>query len=159
METCFGPAMPRSASELTEHLGYWLRFVSNHVSGEFARRLQVRGVKVVEWVLLRNLYDNPGLPPSELADRLGVTRGAVTKLADKLIVRSLIERTSSPGDGRAQSLSLTAKGRALVPVLAAMADENDAAYFDHLPVADRRALLRILKSIVERRNLAGPPID
>lgn len=151
--------MSRPASELTDHLGYWLRFVSNHVSGEFAGRLQARDVKVVEWVLLRNLYDSPGLAPSELAERLGVTRGSVTKLADKLIARSLVERTASQEDGRAQTLSLTGKGRSLVPALAAMADENDAAYFDHLAAADRRALLRILKSIIERRNLAGPPVD
>lgn len=151
--------MSRPASELTDHLGYWLRFVSNHVSGEFAGRLQARDVKVVEWVLLRNLYDSPGLAPSELAERLGVTRGSVTKLADKLIARSLVERTASQEDGRAQTLSLTGKGRSLVPALATMADENDAAYFDHLAAADRRALLRILKSIIERRNLAGPPVD
>ena len=31
--------MPRPASDLTSHLGYWLRYVSNHVSHAFARKL------------------------------------------------------------------------------------------------------------------------
>lgn len=150
--------MPRPASELTTHLGYWLRFVSNHVSGAFAHRLQAHDVKVAEWVLLRNLHDGPGLPPSELAERLGVTRGAVTKLADRLIERGVVRRTAAADDKRAQLLSLTASGRSLVPVLAAIADENDADFFDHLSAADRRALIRILSSVIERKNLAGMPL-
>lgn len=151
--------MPRPASELTAHLGYWLRLVSNHVSGEFADRLEARNIKVAEWVLLRNLHDIQGLPPSELADRLGVTRGAITKLADRLIARGLVKRTAAADDKRAQSLSLTTPGRALVPALAAIADANDADFFDHLSAADRRTLLRILTTIIERKNLAGIPLE
>ena len=37
---------------LETHLGYWLRRVSNHVSGAFARALQQRNVSVAEWVVL-----------------------------------------------------------------------------------------------------------
>ena len=74
--------MARAASELTAHLGYWLRFVSNHVSLAFARKLESRGVTVAEWVVLRELYESAPVAPSEVAERLGLTRGAITKLAD-----------------------------------------------------------------------------
>ena len=36
------------ASDLTSHLGYWLRHVSNHVSHAFARKLESRDVTVAE---------------------------------------------------------------------------------------------------------------
>ena len=35
---------------LEEHLGYWLRLVSNNVSASFARRLEKLDVSVSEWV-------------------------------------------------------------------------------------------------------------
>lgn len=151
--------MARPVSELSTHLGYWLRFVSNHVSGAFARRLEEHDVKVAEWVLLRHLFDGAGMHPSKLADLLGVTRGAITKLADRLIARGLVRRTSVEDDKRSHTLSLTAAGRSLVPGLAAAADKNDADFFGHLAAGDRRALMRILNSVIEHRSLAGTALD
>jgi len=152
-------ALPTSVSDLTAHLGYWLRFVSNHVSQAFARKVEARGVTVAEWVLMRQLLEVDALAPSRLAERMGMTRGAVTKLADRLIAKSLLVRAADPDDGRAQTLSLTPAGRALVPELAALADVNDAEFFDHLTPEDREALLRILRSIVERRGLKSLPVE
>src|SRR5262245_6285990 len=102
------PAPPVSA--LTDHLGYWLRLVSNAVSQNFARRLADREVTVAEWVVLRMLYEREPLAPSRLAAEMGMTRGAITKLAERLIAKGLVERTASPDDGRAQTLALTARG-------------------------------------------------
>ncbi|HVX06035.1 MAG TPA: MarR family transcriptional regulator [Rhodanobacteraceae bacterium] len=153
--------MPSSkpVPDLTAHLGYWLRFVSNHVSQAFARKVEANGVTVAEWVLMRRLLDEKGIPPSLLAERVGMTRGAITKLADRLIAKSLLVRLANPEDGRAQVLSLTPAGRALVPRLAALADVNDAEFFDHLPDRDRKALLRIFRGIVRKRGLKSLPID
>lgn len=149
----------RSTSDLTAHLGYWLRYVSNHVSQAFARKVEAHGVTVAEWVLMRQLLDVEALPPSRLADRMGMTRGAITKLADRLIAKSLLTRKPDPVDGRAQTLALTAKGRRLVPELAALADTNDSEFFDHLAPKDRAALVRILRDIVEKRGLKSLPVD
>jgi DNA-binding MarR family transcriptional regulator len=54
---------------------------------------------------------------------------------------------------------LTPKARRLVPDLAALADANDAEFFDHLAPKDRAALLRILRKIVEKRGLKSMPVD
>ena len=149
----------RSASDLTAHLGYWLRYVSNHVSQAFARKVEAHGVTVAEWVLMRQLFDEEALAPSRLAERMGMTRGAVSKLADRLIAKSLLVRTADPQDGRAQTLSLTRAGRSMVPKLAALADANDAEFFDLLPPKDRTALLHMLREIVEKRGLKSLPVD
>lgn len=146
-------------SNLQDHTGYWLRFVSNHVSQAFARAIEARGVSVAEWVVLRILFEKEAESPSNIAAQLAMTRGAVTKIADKLIIKALILRAADPEDGRAQVLSLTAKGRRLVPDLAGLADENDSAFFGHLSAADRKALTRILKEIVQQRALTSAPVD
>lgn len=144
-------------SHLTAHLGYWLRYVSNHVSYGFARKLQGRDVTVAEWVLMRELYGEAAAP-SRLADKLGMTRGAITKLADRLIAKALIERVANTDDLRGQTLALTETGRALVPDLASLADANDAAFFGHIEAAEREALIRLLQDIVKRHGLNAVPI-
>ena len=47
--------MSQPVPELTDHLGYWLRQVSNHVSQGFARKLAAQDVTVAEWAVMRVL--------------------------------------------------------------------------------------------------------
>jgi DNA-binding MarR family transcriptional regulator len=143
---------------LESHLGYWLRYVSNHVSHAFSLKLAARGVTVAEWVVLRELYDAESAP-SALADRLGMTRGAISKLADRLIAKGLIGRRPSAGDRRFQSLALTRQGRALTPKLAALADENDQEFFAPLDRATRETIAAAMKEIVRRMGLRAAPVD
>ena len=146
-------------SQLSSHLGFWLRYVSNHVSSAFARKVENHGVTVAEWVLMRHLLDAPALAPSRLAERMGMTRGAISKLSERLLAKALVKRTDDPSDGRAHALSLTGAGRQLVPQLAALADRNDAEFFEHLTDKERASLLRILKGIVSRQKLTRIPVD
>lgn len=146
-------------SDLTVHLGFWLRAVSNHVSQGFAARLAAKHVTVAEWVMLRALYDQPPTPPSRLADAMGMTRGAITKLADRLIAKTLVTRTASPDDGRAQTLTLTRSGSALVPELAALADRNDAESFAALSQGQRETLLHLLRHLAEHNRITTMPTD
>ena len=151
--------MPVEPSHLTSHLGYWLRYVSNHVSQAFARKLENRGVTVAEWVMLRELYGVESIAPSRLSGQMGMTRGAITKLADRLIVKALVVRNANPEDARAQTLELTPTGRDLVPELSALADQNDAEFFGHLATDERQSLERALKDIVARRGLTSIPLS
>lgn len=146
------PSQP-SPSHLTAHLGYWLRHVSNHVSQAFARKVEREGVTVAEWVLMRELYGQVEVAPSRLAERLGLTRGAISKLADRLLAKGLVVRRDDEADRRAHLLALSDDGRALIPTLSALADQNDAEFFDHLTPADRETVERVMKDVVERRGL------
>lgn len=133
--------------------------MSNHVSHAFARKLADKDVTVAEWVMMRALFGAEPTAPSLLADRMGLTRGAVTKLADRLIDKGLVARTANPADARAQTLSLTSRGQAFTPELAALADRNETECFAHLSPEDRRALERILKETTARLGLTASPID
>ena len=146
-------------STLTDHLGYWLRFVSNHVSHTFAQKLMRCDVTVAEWVVLRELHESAAVAPSDLAERLGLTRGAVSKLIDRLEAKMLVMRTVSQDDKRYQSVALSSAGTALVPDLCAIADENDATFFGHLSPAEREGMTVILREIIRRQGVKTIPMN
>lgn len=146
-------------SALQAHLGYWMRIVSNAVSQRFARQMESAGVTVAEWVFLRMLFDVEQIAPTALAERMGLTKGAVSRLADRLIEKDLVQREAHPEDKRAHTLALNAKGRTLVPRLAAMADQNDAVFFDVLDGSERQQLMRLLTKIVTAREMTNIPTD
>lgn len=145
------------AAPLDAHLGFWLRFVSNHVSARFRQLVEEEGATVTEWVALRTLYDEPLSTHSALIQALGMTKGAASKVISRLESKGLARRQVVPNRPREQVLSLTRKGRALVPKLAALADENEAHFFGHLPVAERQQLAKTLQELVVRHGFKEVP--
>ena len=144
---------------LRDHLGFWLRFVSNHVSYGFARKLSQADVTTAEWVILREMYDAPEHIPSELAERIGLTRGAVSRLLERLLQKGLATRREHAQDRRYQTVSLTSPGRKLVPVLARLADRNEQEFFAPLSVREHQVLTKILQKLASAHNLQTLPTE
>lgn len=146
-------------SDLKSHIGFWMRLVSNHVSHAFAGKLLESGVSVAEWVVLREMYGRDDISPSHIADFTGMTRGAVSKLVDRLVERKLVVRIDRTDDRRYQDIRLTASGDRLVPALGALADSNDHEFFAPLSKSERTTLLAILKKLAQANNLQKLPIE
>lgn len=144
---------------LHAHLGYWLRLVSNQVSGSFANALQERQLSVAEWVALNQIDRHPGITAAALADAMGMTRGAVSKVLDKLQAKNWLVRSASQRDSRANLLALTPSGKRLLPALAGIADDNDEHYFGVLAASDRRELRRLLHKLAEAHQINTVPVD
>lgn len=151
------PNKQNTPSALEAHLGFWLRFVSNHVSLRFQQLLEAEGVTVTEWVALRTLWSQDGTTHAELIRSLGMTKGAASKVVSRLEEKGLAGRQLADGRAREQSLGLTATGRALVPQLAALADANDAHFFGHLPASERQALTQAMQALVNHHQLKSIP--
>jgi DNA-binding MarR family transcriptional regulator len=151
-------AKKSEVSELEKHVGYWLRFVSNHVSHAFMQKVEAKGVTVAEWAVMREMLEAGPANPSQLAERLGITRGAISKLVERLCGKALAERTASGRDRRYQSVTLTAKGEKLVPMLARLADENDQEFFGHLRGDEQAGLVRLLRDVVHRHGWKDVPV-
>lgn len=145
-------------SRLDAHVGYWLRRVSSQFEHTLNRRLEYKGVTLTEWIVLRELYEED-LSPSILAERIGLTRGAVSKLARKLEGSLMLTQQPSVENGRAQVLSLTGGGRAVVSVFAVILDETDEEFFGHLTPDTRALIVANLREIIRRRGLGASPAD
>jgi DNA-binding MarR family transcriptional regulator len=153
--------MPDKAAvaDLEAHLGYWLRRVSNHVSGAFARSLQAEQVSVAEWVALRLIAGGEHMTPGKLAEAMGMTRGAVSKILDKLEAKDWVANVANPNDSRVQWLSLTRRGSRLLPRLAALAEKNDEHFFGCLDKSEHAALLRLLKKLTQFHRFNDTAVD
>jgi DNA-binding MarR family transcriptional regulator len=148
-----------TVSDLKKHVGFWLRFVSNHVSHAFARKLLASGVTVAEWVVMREMFDDEETSPGILAEGIGMTRGGVSKLVDRLVTKKFVTRQERSDDRRFQSIALTAAGRRLIPQLAALADQNDEEFFHPLSTGERAALIATMKKLVQSHGLQTLPTE
>jgi DNA-binding MarR family transcriptional regulator len=149
-----------AASDLKSHIGYHLRVVSNAVSHTFSRKLAASGVTVAEWVILREMYSgDETTSPSTVAELTGLTRGAVSKLIDRLLAKALVVRSESTIDRRYQDIKLTPSGIKLVPKLASIADENDECFFSSLTEVEKKSLVKLLIKLTELHRLNTNPIE
>jgi DNA-binding MarR family transcriptional regulator len=144
--------MPKTPAALPDHMGYWLRKLSNAVSSAFAARLAAHDVSVPQWVVLRILFDHDALPLKEIVTRVEVDQGSLSRMVDRLIARGWVQRATDASDRRAVAISLTADGRRLVPRLAAEADRNEAAFFSGLSSSERERFLRTVHKLLALNN-------
>lgn len=150
----------QDAAELTKHIGFWMRMISNNVSYSFARKLEASNVTVAEWVILRQMYGGTGkTSPSAIAEITGLTRGAVSKLVTRLLDKDLVHRRESTEDRRYQEIELTEPARTLVPKLAHLADQNDDEFFSGLSKTERNQLTQLLKKLAKIHQLKTLPIE
>jgi DNA-binding MarR family transcriptional regulator len=148
-----------AVSSLETHAGFWLRFVSNHVSSRFKRLVEARGVTVSDWVALRTLLERQATTHSDLIEALGMTKGAASKVVTRLEQKGLATRRTAEGRAREQLIEITAAGRRLVPELAALADENDAHFFACLSRSEHEAVLGVLQKLVRVHELKTVPVE
>ena len=118
-----------------------------------ADALLPHGVTLAEWTVIRGLYDLGATSPSALADACGLTRGAVTKLVDRLRAKRLVVRAAAGReDRRYQTIALTGAGASLVPVLAGVVAEAEARAFAGVREGDRVTIERVLRLIASLTN-------
>ena len=151
--------MSTKTSSLEDHLGYWLRMLSNEVSARFAGKLESHGVTVAQWVVLRILFDQKNATVVEVAAALDIDKGAVSRMIDRLLKLGLVRREESPRSRREVALSLTPKAQLLVPKLAKAADENDREFFSVLNARQQTEFLKTIQLLIASRvgNKSKPP--
>lgn len=117
---------------LESQIGYWLRYLSNQVSSRLDEELWKLGFTETESVFLRAMFPAKFVTHMALQRQLGLTRSAAAKVLQKLERKGLVARQLAEGSARSQWLWLTPSGEALVPVLAAIAADNDMHFFRHM---------------------------
>jgi DNA-binding MarR family transcriptional regulator len=134
-------------SNLEDHIGYWLRCLSNCVHNSFAASLAEHNISVEQWVVLRTLYNLKDIMLSQAAEIIGVDKGSLSRMVERLVKRGLVNRAEGQ-NRRSIKLSLTKSGMDLVPKLAKLADSNDERLFRSLTASQKTGLLDMLKNLL-----------
>jgi DNA-binding MarR family transcriptional regulator len=114
---CYGSCMATKLS--TDHLDAWRALLNAHASvvGAAEEALGRAGLPPLSWYdLLWALERAPERKRrfGELAGDLTISRGGLTKLADRLERAGLLARAPCETDGRGQYAVITSEGRALL---------------------------------------------
>lgn len=134
-------------SNLEDHLGYWLRCLSNLVHHSFAARLLKHDISVEQWVVLRTVHQMPNSALNQVALTLGVDKSSLSRMVERLVRKGLLSRTEGV-NRRSVELALTKEGEKLLPKLASLADENDEAFFSSLKSPDKEVFLNTIKQLL-----------
>lgn len=129
-------------------LRLWLRLLTctTLIEGEIRRRLRdAYDITLPRFDLMAQLDKAPsGMTLGELSQRMMVSNGNVTGLAERLVQQGLLDRRPSPTDRRAQIVSLTAEGRRSFRAMARTHEDWIAEIFGALTAEDVEQLMRLL---------------
>jgi DNA-binding MarR family transcriptional regulator len=129
-------------------LRLWLRLLTctTLIESEVRRRLRdAFDVTLPRFDLMAQLDKAPnGMTLGELSQRMMVSNGNVTGLAERLVEQGLLDRRASPTDRRAQLVSLTAEGRRVFRAMARTHEDWIADIFAGLAPDDIEALMQLL---------------
>jgi len=113
------------------------------------RLLRPLDVSAAGGLVLGILRDHGQLSPSELGDRLIVTRATVTGLLDSLERRGFVRRSANPADRRSLLVEITPAGLTVLQELRTIVHRNEMAWLDVLSDADLRTYIDLLHRIQE----------
>ncbi len=103
-----------SSLKLDEYLPYRLSVASNEVSRLIARAYEDRfGLSVPQWRVICVLAEDGASTPQAIVARTATDKVTVSRAAQALSTRRLVQRTPNSTDGRSHHLELTETGRKL----------------------------------------------
>ena len=82
-----------------------------------------------------------------LADAIGIEGASLVRLIDELETSGLVTRQPDPNDRRANSVSLTPRGREVVAEVNEDVQSLRRQVFANMPIADVEATMRVLAAI------------
>ena len=134
----------------------WLRMLActNTIEGRVAGNLRASfDTTLPRFDFLSQLERAPhGLRMTEISQRMMVTGGNITRIADQLAAEGLIARTTPAGDRRASIVRLTAAGRRAFAEMARRHERWIVAMFAGLREPERAQLFALLAKLKRHLN-------
>jgi len=108
------------------------------------------GVSSAGGLVLGQLRDHGPMSPSELGDRLIVTRATVTGVVDSLERRGYVVRSPNPSDRRGIIVGLTASGLEVVAQVRTLIHQHERDWMAGLTEAELTTYIALMHRIQER---------
>jgi DNA-binding MarR family transcriptional regulator len=154
---------PRAGQRLAleDYQPYRLSVASNAVSRLIAKAYEDRfGLSIPQWRLMAVLAEAGPLTPGAVVGRTAMDKVTVSRAAQGLLKRRLVERASHEADGRSHRLSLSGEGARLHGEIAPLALAYEAALLSGLAPGEVTAMKLLLKRLEATANrLSGEVAD
>jgi DNA-binding MarR family transcriptional regulator len=111
------------------------------------RLLRPLNVSAAGGLVLGILRDRGPMSPSELSERLIVTRATVTGVLDSLERRGFVRRSGNPADRRSLLVEITPAGLDVLQDLRTIVHRNEKAWLSGLSDPDLRGYIELLHRI------------
>lgn len=121
---------------------------------KFALTLGITGVQMTVLDFIAN-QENDQVSQHEIEKEFGLQRSTVTVMVQRMEKRDLIERISSKTDKRQKLVSLTQKGKSLIPRIKDYVKDDDQKLRAHFSDADLQTLIEILNYVKNGGNNAS----
>ncbi len=132
-----------AALQLWVVLNRALRAVAEHAR----RDLERHGLGPTEFAVLEVLYHRGALTLGEVGERVLLTSGSITYVADKLQQRGLLERRTCAADRRVCYADLTSEGRSLIAEIFPQHAQALCHVMDGLTTEEKRIATALLKRL------------
>jgi MarR family transcriptional regulator, organic hydroperoxide resistance regulator len=156
----------KAAFALAEFLPYLLNRAGVKIGLSFSRDIESFGVTLPMWRVMVALWESGDQRLGDLAERTSIDFSTLSRLLVNLQRKDFIARRRSGLDGRALSVSLTDRGRAMTERIIPLARHYEEVATRGLGEADIRRLKRMLVRLFSniktfdeeyaKRNLQGP---
>ncbi len=131
----------------TYHIGLVQAQAYKMLQQHFRAGLKPYGITIPEWSLLGVVFDHGQMTLTEITHVLKSKASHPTVLVDNLVARGLLDRVTHPEDKRTKLVTLTPKGRALVPEIEAAVRASIRKAIEHVPRAELEAYYRVLSML------------
>ncbi len=139
---------------LKTHIGYWLNRLRSLVHHSFEDRLSRYQITIPAWCVLVSVYDGSGTSVNQLAKYIEVDKAAISRIVEKLVKSGLLMHESG-SDKRSGRISITDKGKNLIPLLLKKAEENEKQFFKLLNDEEQELLRSIIGKIISNNSSIG----
>ena len=134
---------------IDHHLGLLLERAGRVVGERLDRSIGRDGITSDHWRVLRVLADEEGHTMGEIAERLQMNPPTLTKLMDRMVGKSLVQRAADPEDSRRVLVYATDAGLAMLDELQGKVDQHHAALQALLGDRNARQLERLLTTLID----------
>ncbi len=134
---------------LTGYVGYALRRAQGAIFADFNQTLAGLNLRPGQFAVLMVIDQNPGASQSSVSVALGIQKANFVATIADLEKRDLVRRRKSDTDARTYSLSLSARGRALLQHASELQSQHEKRVIALIGSEGRLQLLGLLERLAE----------
>lgn len=130
-------------------LGVQLKLTTNIIMQENNKYLKPHGISNEQGLLLKYVYDMPGVTQTQIAEDLNKDKTTITRMVDTLVKKGKLERRVSDEDRRAFHIYVTKNTKRKVEELTPLFEKNQEELKKIIKQEDYETTLKVLNQIKE----------